>query len=129
MSVKSRPSRWNGTRMLSRVVPATSLVIRRSSPMRRLISVDLPTFGPADDGDADAAIVVLLVRAARRGKPASTMSMSSSQPEPCVAEIAYGSPRPMLWKSAPAMPLISPSALLTARNTGLPERRSSLAKN
>ena len=44
-SRKSRPSRWNGTRMLSRVVPGCSLAITRSSPIRRLTSVDLPTLG------------------------------------------------------------------------------------
>ena len=45
ISTKSRPSRWKGTRMLSRVVPGCSLAITRSSPIRRLISVDLPTLG------------------------------------------------------------------------------------
>ena len=45
MSTKARPSRSNGTRMLSRVVPGCSLAMTRSSPSSRLTSVDLPTLG------------------------------------------------------------------------------------
>ena len=43
MSTNLLPSRSHGTWMLSRVVPGSGDVIRRFSPSRRLISVDLPT--------------------------------------------------------------------------------------
>ena len=38
-------SRSTGTLTLSRVVPGSGEVIKRFSPSRRLINVDLPTFG------------------------------------------------------------------------------------
>ena len=53
--------------MVSRVMPASGPVSRRSSPIRRLISVDLPTFGPADHRDADRTIGI-----SRRPSPSSS---------------------------------------------------------
>ena len=45
ISTNASPSRSQGTRMLSRVVPGSSDVIKRFAPISRLISVDLPTLG------------------------------------------------------------------------------------
>ncbi|MNT53073.1 hypothetical protein D3C72_1901420 [compost metagenome] len=40
-----RPRQSHSTEMLSRVMPASGPVNRRSSPRKRLMSVDLPAFG------------------------------------------------------------------------------------
>ena len=68
------PSRSNGTRIASRVVPGWSNATRRSSPSQVLISVDLPTFGrPATARRIGAPLVglglVVLVRARSRRAP------------------------------------------------------------
>ena len=109
------------------MVPATSLVIRRSSPMQAIDERGLADVGPADDRDADAAVFVLLLVGRRVGKPGE-----HDVHELFAAATVRGGDGDAarrgrwLWKSAPAMPASRPSALLTARNTGLPERRSSL---
>ena len=56
------PSIRASTVMVSRVMPASGPVSRRSSPSRRLISVDLPDIGAADHRDADRAVGVARLR-------------------------------------------------------------------
>ena len=79
----------------SRVVPGASCTIERSSPMRRLNSVDFPTFGrpriatrtsPTSSSDASASV--------GSGKRPTTASRRSPVRLPCSAETATGSPRP-----------------------------------
>ena len=95
IKVNSRSSRANGTKMLSRVVPGMSLAITRSSPIRRLTSVDLPTLGRPmmamrmrpSFGEDSAAMT-------SGSKSSSTRDMSSRHPSPCAEAIASGSPSP-----------------------------------
>ena len=72
------PSIRASTAMASRVMPASGPVSRRSSPSRRLISVDLPTFGPADHRDADRTV----------GAPSSVSSSSSAGAAVCSGKAA-----------------------------------------
>ena len=53
-SVTGRPSRSIRTSITSRVVPATSEVSAASRPASAFSSVDLPTFGAADERDLEA---------------------------------------------------------------------------
>ena len=109
--------------MLSRVVPGMSVAITRSSPISRLTSVDLPTLGRpiiAMRMESSSGVAASV----SGSRPASTISINDSQPMPCTAAMACGSPQPRRWNSAPTTPGSRPSALLTARNSGLPARSS-----
>jgi hypothetical protein len=53
-----------GVSIASRVVPATSLTTRRSSPSSLFTNELLPTFGPADHGDAQRLGELLVGRRA-----------------------------------------------------------------
>ena len=98
--------------MLSRVVPATSLVISAFVADEAIDQRRLADVGAADDGDADAAVFVLLARR-HVGKPASTMSMSSSQPHAVRGGDRDAARRDRcVWKSAPAMPPIEALGLV-----------------
>ena len=50
------------TEIESRVMPGSGPVSSRSSPIMRLISVDLPAFGPADDGETQRPTRAVLLR-------------------------------------------------------------------
>ncbi len=66
----SRPCHSSITAIVSRVMPASGPVSRRSSPSRRLISVDLPTFGRPTTatriGRSATSVVVVLLLGGRR---------------------------------------------------------------
>ena len=114
-------------------MPASGPVSSRSSPIMRLISVDLPALGRPTMAtlSGGSAILVVLVLAGRLflgGTCGISASKRSAKPSPCSAENGTGSPsparRPHRRRRAPALP----SALLAIRMTGLPERRTTSAK-
>ena len=88
------PSYSQSTEMESRVMPASGPVSMRSSPIRRLIRVDLPALGRP----------MMAMRIGLSGSSTSSMKMSalaattaayrSAMPSPCSAEMATGSPKP-----------------------------------
>ena len=120
--------------MASRVVPASGAVSRRSSPISRLTSVDLPAFGPPDDGDADRMrarrawptprSAPRCVRAApraarRRDRPGPRCARRKSPPgrRGRARRRRAGPPRRRC-----------PSILLAISTAGLPDLRTSSAK-
>ena len=74
----------------SRVVPATSVTITRSSPSSRFTSEDFPTFGRP----ISATRVASSRSATIRGSRSTILSSRSPVPSPCVADTGMGSPRP-----------------------------------
>ncbi len=106
----------------STVVPATSCTTDRSSPASRFSNELLPTLGLPTSAtrrgpppvDADSATA---------GSTATTSSSRSATPRPCIALTAYGCPSPKDHNAAASASPRSPSTLLAARNTGLPDRR------
>ena len=105
----SRPFQVTSTAMESRVVPASGLVSKRSSPRRRLIIVDLPAFGRPSTATRIGRAERLSSSPSTFSKEsassssswstgsginAASASYSSLRPSPCSAEIGTGSPRP-----------------------------------
>ena len=91
--------------MESRVMPASGPVSRRSSPSRRLISVDLPAFGrptianfsgPASRASSSSSLISASISFASDFAPMIGQSRSnrSAMPSPCSALIPAGSPKP-----------------------------------
>src|ERR1022692_3317313 len=114
----------------SRVVPATGDTMARSSPVRALSRVDLPTFGrpmmatliPAGAGGSSTG-------ASPRANPPVTRSSRASTPMPCSAETGNTSAMPSPKNSFVRPSRICESILLTARETGLPRRLSIRARS
>ncbi len=98
ISVTLRSPTLSGVSIASRVVPASSETITRSSPRKRLTSEDLPTFGRPITARRIASVVGLGL--APPGSSSTIRSSRSPVPSPCAAETASGSPRPRRWNSA-----------------------------
>ena len=75
---------------------------RRSSPIRRLISVDLPTFGRPTTQTRIARPLSSSVGRYAASRPSNTWSIRSSMPWRCAADSGTGSPSPKAWNSATA---------------------------
>ena len=111
----------------SRVVPGSSCTTARSSPTRRLNSVDFPTFGrptiaiengpPSSSGSASVAT--------GGGNAATTASSRSPLPRPCNADTTWGSPRPSCVNAQASLSREPSSTLLTTTTAGGPARRRS----
>ena len=129
-----RPRHCHSTRIESRVMPASGPVSTRSSPTRRLSSVDLPTLGRP----TMVSSIGRLARSASAFSPSSSSSIGamwrarascrSLSPSPCSAETGIGSPRPSPWASARPFWPARPSHLLATRITLAERLRSQLAK-
>ena len=89
------PLRVNGTSIASRVVPGISKAMTRSSPIKVLMKVDLPTFGLP----TTAIRIGLSVLSSSSGssgipKASNASSIMARTPSPCAEDMAIGSPRP-----------------------------------
>ena len=112
----------------STVVPATSCTTDRSSPASRFSSELLPTFGLPDQRHAPRTAAAgrhLGHRGQRLDAPSSSRSAT---PRPCIALTGCGSPSPSDHSAAASASTRSLSTLLAARNTGLPDRCSTLGR-
>ena len=114
-SPAGRP-RSSGMSIASRVVPATSETITRSSPRKRLTSEDLPTFGRPMTA---SRTVSSSGSSSSSGRSAHERSSRSPLPRPCVADTAIGSPRPRRWNSAASARSRTESILFAATSTGI----------
>ena len=122
------PSNSQSTEIESRVIPASGPVSRRSSPIKRLIRVDLPALGRP----------MTAMRIGLSGSSISSTKMSSdaarialyrsAMPSPCSAEMATGSPKPRACASPTPPPLSRLSDLLASRMIGLCTLRRRSAK-
>ena len=91
-SVTGRPSNSIWVSIESRVVPATSVTITRSSPSSLFTSDDLPAFGRP----ITASRTVVSATSVDSGTRSAIASSRSPVPSPCAAETGIGSPRPSL---------------------------------
>ena len=111
----------------SRVVPGMSCTTARSSPISRLNSVDLPTFGRptiATPGIGGPSSLDLLGAARPRGSSSTSSSSRSPVPRPCSAVTGNGSPRPSDTNSQMSPRRDSLSTLFATSSTGRFARRS-----
>ena len=119
----------------SRVVPGMSWTTARSSPIRRLNSVDLPTLGRPTTATAGtsgrtgsppppAASSASMGWRLSSGNRATTSSSRSPVRRPCRALTGQGSPRPRASSSQLSASRRSLSALLATSSTSLAVRRS-----
>ena len=117
--------------IVSRVVPGRSCTTARSSPVRRLNSVDLPTFGrptrvtPTTRGSPPSGSTSVGTSSTTSGRAATMRSSMSPAPRPCRALTGIGSPRPSDMSSHIDDSCTRSSTLLAIRITGLsvPRRR------
>ena len=123
-STTSRPSNWMRVSIASRVVPATSVTITRSSPSSRFTSEDLPTFGRPIRASRVACSSSL---SARSGQALDDQVEQVARAEAlggrhrhrvAEAEPVELAPRAPVWRAS--------STLLAATITGTPPPRSSL---
>ena len=121
--------------MASRVVPASGAVSSRSSPISRLTSVDLPAFGPPDNGDADrmrAAIGSAAASICCRG--VLRQCRAQRVVEIGQALVVLGGNRDRIAEAErigfepPASPAV-PSILLAISTAGLPDLRDELGED
>src|SRR4051812_738006 len=115
---------------LSRVVPGTSCTTERSSPMRRLNSGDLPTFGrptmatAGTSGSVGADVSSTFSGSRRRS---TTASRRSPVPRPCSALTGNGSPSPRRANPHASASRPESSTLLATTRTCLSDLRRRLA--
>ena len=134
---KSRPCHSISTAMELRVVPASALVSSRSSPSRRLISVDLPALGRPTIATRIGRGVSHLARSPRRPRTLRPRRRAPASAAQRVVEIAE--PLAMLGRDLDRLAqtqrvascagcAVLPSPLLATRTTGLLARRAKSAK-
>ena len=125
------PLRSKGTSIASRVVPGRSKAITRSSPIKVLIKVDLPTFGRPTTAIFIGRVPSKIDSSSGTGSGICNRSKASSNkertPSPWAEEIASGSPKASSWKSAVTTLCGMPSVLFTANMTGRPVLRKNSA--
>ncbi len=107
-------------------MPATLSTTARSSPVSLFINELLPTLG-LPTSDTRRGPPVSVVSRGVSGSASRILSRRSPVPRPWAADTEYGSPRPSDHSAAASDSIRSSSTLLAASNTGVFERRNTLA--